>query len=296
MDVQYSVRGGSDDALWTDEPTADVRYIRFRTGEGAWEPPEGIRFVGVDAVTYAVSFESFRLSKGIREQMDSRSYMPQFGSDCSVEVVGCASTERFFRHCAMGSRQECGRCADGGDCFVGMHKYNDAGDGLREYYDAGHVVDALALSCDGTLADCVERANGVLNCGVANLRAMHVVGVLAGSHGQDIDDLLRRHSVYANEDETAVSAKARFLRDACHDFGGILAKAWSGVTRDEGSYVHGNAKIIPATPNHSRCWTRSSVLNRAVVMTLDADDEGRFGGCLMRANNRKDALHRERPT
>ena len=183
VSVQYSVDGGTDEISWLNEPTQHVRYIRFKGSNGVWEPSGGIRFVGQDAVAYALGFGNFRLSMEPLEQMNlpNRTTVPPFNlKRCRVEVTGCASSAPIVYACADGDGSDCGDCADNA-CIAEIRI--DAGE--DEYQSAQTIVAALAQQldpqCDGAQADCIGRIDTALNCGVANLRALYAIAALSGS-------------------------------------------------------------------------------------------------------------------
>ena len=278
--IQYS-REGTADAEWFDEPTQDVRYIRFRIGEGKWEPPAGIRIAGSNELWYGVTFRGFRLTEDVERQLAIETELPPVrplidSGSCRVEVTGCASETPFVRACAKDSKETCRPCRDDEDCRLMLASLDDEGR-VAGYYAADGLIADSDLPCSDTSQECVEDVNGILNCGAANLRA---VATVAGLGSLEYSAVLDPYDLILPTDQPL---------EADHIVG-LLVDACTGVWDGE---LEGIATVIAAkpSPGSSQCWTPSkSRLNHSAIIRLVGDDAGTFGGCLHPDRSRGEML------
>ena len=274
VDIQYSIEGTAD-GPWFDEPTQDVRYIRFRIGEGDWEPTEGIRIAGSRELWYGVSFNRFRLADGIAQQLQVEAVMPQFasqGTGCRVEVTGCASETPFLHACAEEAGTTCTRCTPGRACHPVLARLGDAG-GVASYLPAEFLLrylkDNHALECPDDIHRCVEKVNGILNCGAANLRALAAAAELGSVTLQTAFDQNDLSLEPTNARESPVSTTAGALMRACEKLADGRSLGMATLQPAEASY------------GSSQCWLPSEArLNHTAIVRLAGDGKGTFGGCL----------------
>ena len=278
--IQYS-REGTADAEWFDEPTQDVRYIRFRVGEGEWQPPAGIRIAGSSELWYGVTFRGFRLTEDVERQLAIETELPPVrplidSGSCRVEVTGCASETPFVRACAEDSKETCMPCRAGEDCHLMLASLDEEGR-VAGYYTADDLIDRSDLPCSDASQECVERVNGILNCGAANLRA---VATVAGLGSLEYSTVLNLYDLSLPTDRPLEEDHVV----------GLLVDACTGV-RDRD--LAGIATVIAAkpSPGSSQCWTPSkSRLNHSAIIRLVGNDAGTFGGCLHPDRSRAEML------
>ena len=270
VDIQYS-RQGTVEAEWFDEPSQDDRYIRFRVGEGEWEPPDGIRIAGSKELWYGVSFDRFGLVEEVESQLQIESAIPSLGPTCRTVVTGCASKTPFLHACAAKSGATCTPCMPGGTCHASIARWDDVGGVM--HYDAAdgllqHIGDTRKSQCAGDIRKCIEEANGVLNCGAANLRAVATAAKLGGVGIHSVLDGFGVSFDMEDTEESPMYTSARLLVQACErvadrDLRGIALKAAN------------------ESPGMSQCWQPSkSSLNHAAIIRLIGDGAGKFGGCV----------------
>ena len=274
VDIQYS-KEGAVDGTWFDKPTQDVRYVRFRIGEGDWEPAEGIRIAGSRELWYPVSFDRFRLADGIAAQLRIDKAIPRFasqGTGCQMEVTGCASQTPFLYACAEEGGSTCTRCTPGGGCHAVLTRLGEAGD-VASYLPAEfllkHLEENHALQCPEDLLQCVEKVNGLMNCGAANLRALATAAKLASVTLESAfdDNDLRLES--DNDEHGPVLAAASTLVLACGNVGRGNSFAMATLHPANASY------------GSSQCWRPpESRLNHAAIIRSIGDEKGTFDGCL----------------
>ena len=286
VSIQYS-REGRADAEWFDKPTQNVRYLRFRIGGGEWEPPEGIRIAGSSELWYGVTFRGFRLSTDVEEQLAIETDLPSVGSPiesdaCRVEVAGCASKTPFVRACAAASEDSCTPCRAGesqadGSCQLMLARLDEEGRVAGYHSGSGAIESRDDLPCSDATQECVERINGILNCGAANLRALATV---AGLGSLEFSTVLGQYDLSLPDVRNPPEASILGLHvDACT------------VVRDRD--LHGIATVRAAkqTPGLSQCWKPShSWLNHSAIIRLVGDDAGTFGGCLHADGSRSETL------
>ena len=296
VDIQYS-EDGAPDADWLDKPTPNVRYIRFKAGEGEWEPSGGIRIAGSRELWYSVLFERFGLASPAAEQLafDDGQILPSFGShgdQCRVEVTGCASTTPFIRLCTEPNGAVCTACRRGAPCHTVVKTSLEVDE--PEYASAAHVLQGIdansalpcveamrmcdgrafangvrvnGLLCSNAMPACAERINAELNCGVANLRAL---ATMAELNSLPLESVLDSHGIDRPADPAGAAATANLLVRACR--------------RTRNGVAHGPA-ILKAvhssdTPS-SHCWEPSRArMNHAAIIRLEGDLESGVGECL----------------
>lgn len=267
VSVRYST-DGQDWSKTTDDE--GVRYAQFRVGGvGEWQPPNGFVVGGSeeDFLDYSVQFESHGLGADPVAQLSKRTALPVLPDGCAVTVFGCASTEPFFQ--AWETNEA---------VFMGL---------------AGKYPD----ECPSPNGQCLDRVNGDLNCGLANLRALSVAMELVRRDKEwladavkslsepPVDgeglDLLRQRKPYDQDKDRLTHAL--LLKQACRIGPGDPNDATSSVTfLGARSDAHTCWEVPPITGNDGAPYNRSVVIrvSRGPVggPSCLTRDERRLGG------------------
>lgn len=287
VSVQYS-SDGSVEGEWLDDPTPDIRYIRFKVGDGEWRPLGGVRIAGSMELWYGVPFNRFTLTEDVKSQLAFTSILPHMpeigtGRTCRIEVRGCASDTPFFHWCSdrTGSTQ-CTRCeGDDAACHPMMARFDEE-TGVATYFAAEPLLKGVLATSDGDLAchglQCVEKANDVLNCGVANLRSLAAAAQLPSTPSLDamLDNFdLRLPNGTGGGPAAYIPRVGELLVAGC-------SKVVDGPTS-------GNVTLRAARPipGGSQCWTPLETrLNHAAIIRLDGGRTDTIGGCLQTVRSR----------